>query len=113
MSIMLLSPFNITISLFDCALNFLELMLQVMAVHSQSMVVPECPVGWKDMWIGYSFAMVSSFISEFEKQNIIEHYLLKSFCLIWALLNQNADEKFCIHKYLSLVCHAFKQWRGP
>jgi len=30
---------------------------QVMAVHSQSMVVPECPNGWRDLWIGYSFAM--------------------------------------------------------
>lgn len=32
---------------------------QVMAVHSQSMVVPQCPAGWKGLWIGYSFAMVS------------------------------------------------------
>jgi len=30
-----------------------------MAVHSQSMMVPDCPVGWKGLWIGYSFAMVS------------------------------------------------------
>lgn len=30
---------------------------QVMAVHSQSMSVPDCPVGWKGLWIGYSFAM--------------------------------------------------------
>ena len=33
--------------------------LQVMAVHSQSMMVPECPIGWKGLWIGYSFAMAS------------------------------------------------------
>ena len=32
----------------------------VMAVHSQSMVVPDCPRGWSGMWIGYSFAMVTS-----------------------------------------------------
>jgi len=31
-----------------------------MAVHSQSMMVPDCPVGWKGLWIGYSFAMVSA-----------------------------------------------------
>lgn len=30
---------------------------QPMAVHSQSMVVPDCPRGWRGLWIGYSFAM--------------------------------------------------------
>lgn len=30
---------------------------QVMAVHSQSMFEPDCPTGWKSLWIGYSFAM--------------------------------------------------------
>jgi len=30
---------------------------QVMAVHSQSMNVPDCPTNWKGLWIGYSFAM--------------------------------------------------------
>jgi integrin beta 8 len=30
---------------------------QVMAVHSQSSVVPDCPQGWRDLWTGYSFAM--------------------------------------------------------
>ena len=29
-----------------------------MAVHSQSMVIPDCPDEWKGLWIGYSFAMV-------------------------------------------------------
>ena len=28
---------------------------QVMAVHSQSMAIPECPRGWASVWIGYSF----------------------------------------------------------
>lgn len=28
---------------------------QVMAVHSQSMAIPECPQGWSSIWIGYSF----------------------------------------------------------
>jgi integrin beta 8 len=30
---------------------------QVMAVHSQTMFEPDCPTGWKSLWIGYSFAM--------------------------------------------------------
>lgn len=29
----------------------------VMAVHSQSLVVPDCPQGWNSLWMGYSFAM--------------------------------------------------------
>jgi len=29
----------------------------VIAVHSQSVVVPDCPRGWRGLWIGYSFVM--------------------------------------------------------
>lgn len=29
----------------------------VMAVHSQANYYPECPTGWSQLWIGYSFAM--------------------------------------------------------
>jgi integrin beta 8 len=32
----------------------------VMAVHSQGEVVPQCPNGWDRLWDGYSFVMVSS-----------------------------------------------------
>ena len=35
-----------------------NIIFQIMAIHSQSLTVPQCPRGWKDMWIGYSFAMV-------------------------------------------------------
>lgn len=31
----------------------------VIAVHSQSLSLPECPGGWSGLWIGYSFVMVS------------------------------------------------------
>lgn len=31
----------------------------VIAVHSQSLGVPDCPQGWSGLWIGYSFVMVS------------------------------------------------------
>ena len=34
----------------------------VIAVHSQTTQVPQCPRGWNELWIGYSFAMVSSFV---------------------------------------------------
>lgn len=32
----------------------------VIAVHSQSLRVPDCPAGWDGIWIGYSFVMVSA-----------------------------------------------------
>jgi len=31
----------------------------VIAVHSQTLDVPNCPNGWNSLWIGYSFVMVS------------------------------------------------------
>ena len=31
----------------------------VLAVHSQSDTVPSCPTGWENLWIGWSFLMVS------------------------------------------------------
>lgn len=31
----------------------------VMALHSQSMIEPDCPEDWKPLWRGYSFLMVS------------------------------------------------------
>ena len=34
----------------------------VIAVHSQTTQVPQCPRGWNELWIGYSFAMVSFFV---------------------------------------------------
>jgi len=36
----------------------------VMAVHSQSAAVPDCPRGWTSLWIGYSFAMHTAAGSE-------------------------------------------------
>lgn len=35
----------------------------VIAVHSQSVSIPNCPSGWDSLWIGYSFVMVSFTIS--------------------------------------------------
>lgn len=32
---------------------------RAIAVHSQTMAIPQCPGGWEELWIGYSFLMVS------------------------------------------------------
>ena len=42
----------------------------VMAVHSQSMVEPDCPENWAPLWRGYSFLMVSLWLySRANKKN--------------------------------------------
>lgn len=28
------------------------------AIHSQDITIPQCPAGWRSLWIGYSFLMV-------------------------------------------------------
>ena len=33
---------------------------QAIAVHSQDITIPRCPLGWRSLWIGYSFLMVRS-----------------------------------------------------
>jgi hypothetical protein len=38
----------------------------VIAVHSQTVDVPECPGGWYQMWDGYSFLMVRQNLYEKE-----------------------------------------------
>lgn len=32
---------------------------QSLAIHSQSQEIPQCPGGWRSLWTGYSFTMVS------------------------------------------------------
>lgn len=32
----------------------------MMAVHSQAQSYPKCPLGWTELWLGYSFLMVRS-----------------------------------------------------
>ena len=36
-----------------------EINSAVLAVHSQSDDIPDCPINWSSLWIGYSFLMVS------------------------------------------------------
>ncbi len=49
---------------FNCFLSIpqrcsvCEAPTNVIAVHSQTMEIPECPRGWLPLWKGYSFVMV-------------------------------------------------------
>lgn len=37
-----------------------EVPANVIAMHSQTISIPDCPAGWTGLWIGYSFLMVSN-----------------------------------------------------
>ena len=50
--IILIEPFS-----FRCAVC--EAPTRAIAIHSQSMDIPECPENWIELWIGYSFIMVN------------------------------------------------------
>ncbi|KAM9789368.1 uncharacterized protein ACB057_011992 [Neosynchiropus ocellatus] len=43
----------------------------VIAVHSQTTLVPECPRGWESLWAGYSFVMQTGAGSEGSAQPLI------------------------------------------
>ena len=46
-----------------------------LALHSQSMDVPKCPQNWQELWIGYSFIMVSEdSLNQNTKLNQLSHF---------------------------------------
>lgn len=49
---------NLFVCVCRCAVC--EAPAMVIAVHSQTIMIPPCPYGWDSLWIGYSFVMVSS-----------------------------------------------------
>lgn len=40
------------------------------AVHSQDITIPQCPAGWRSLWIGYSFLMVGSSHRQFRNVDV-------------------------------------------
>jgi C-terminal tandem repeated domain in type 4 procollagen len=55
---------------------------RVMAVHSQTMVLPGCPTGWEEMWMGYSFLMASLFLLKFRTSCFDFYDFLFEFCFL-------------------------------
>jgi collagen type IV alpha len=52
-----------------------EVPSNVIAVHSQSLQIPECPNGWEGLWIGYTFLMVSlSHFADFFELTFIQSF---------------------------------------
>jgi len=46
----------------------------MLAVHSQTDTIPQCPVGWNGLWIGYSFAMVSCLLNVLDVTSVGSNY---------------------------------------
>lgn len=51
-----------------------ETTFNVIAVHSQTTLIPECPGGWESLWTGYSFVMVKKSISSPESLDLHIYY---------------------------------------
>ena len=50
---------NEDIARFISRCSVCEIDRPLLAIHSQSVEIPRCPRDWEEMWIGYSFLMVS------------------------------------------------------
>lgn len=48
-----------------------ETTTRLIALHSQSMEIPDCPQGWEEAWIGYSYYMQTSDAHGNSHQNLI------------------------------------------
>lgn len=48
-----------------------ETTTRLIALHSQSMEIPDCPQGWEESWIGYSYYMQTSDASGNSHQSLI------------------------------------------
>lgn len=57
-------PFSLT-SLAPSRCVVCEAPSMVIAVHSQTLEIPDCPDGWESLWIGYSFIMVRIYLCYF------------------------------------------------
>lgn len=44
---------------------------QAIAVHSQDITIPQCPLGWHSLWIGYSFLMHTAAGAEGGGQSLV------------------------------------------
>lgn len=62
----------------------------VMAVHSQTIQIPQCPTGWSSLWIGYSFVMVSVWSSSVFPQRDAHDLPISPIWLLSSLLGRPA-----------------------
>lgn len=60
---------HVNLSIYRCVVC--ETSTRVIALHSQSMSIPDCPGGWEEMWTGYSYLMVSVLPPKFYKITFI------------------------------------------
>jgi collagen type IV alpha len=63
-----------------------------MAIHSQSIQIPNCPIGWSSLWIGYSFAMHTAGGAEGGGQSL--RYLNNKIYKFYSIFFQNKREYF-------------------
>merc|ERR1712178_438808 len=82
--------------------NVCEAPSTVIAVHSQTAQVPECPAGFNTMWMGYSFLAHTSAtvsVSGFELSAPTNNSLIHNFKLL--KVKSTAETKFLDAKFAS------------
>lgn len=77
----------------------------VIAVHSQTIQIPNCPAGWNSLWIGYSFAMHTGAGAEGGGQSLrfeCSHHRFHSLSLLFTLHKFFCTLSFYLSLFLSL-----------
>uniref|UniRef100_A0A8B9NWE7 Collagen IV NC1 domain-containing protein n=2 Tax=Apteryx TaxID=8821 RepID=A0A8B9NWE7_APTOW len=62
---------SVQISQYISRCSVCEAPSQAVAVHSQDITIPQCPVGWRSLWIGYSFLMHTAAGAEGGGQSLV------------------------------------------
>lgn len=57
---------------------------RMIAIHSQTMEIPQCPGGWEEAWVGYSFLMVRQ-ITKTETEIFVVVVVVGKTVVKWAL----------------------------
>lgn len=62
---------NLQIRQYISRCSVCEVPSQAIAMHSQDITIPQCPEGWRSLWIGYSFLMHTAAGAEGGGQSLV------------------------------------------
>lgn len=70
------TPTTMSPCIYGFRCSVCEMTSNVLAVHSQTTLIPQCPQGWESLWTGYSFVMVKKSIMSLH--HVVFFYWLSS-----------------------------------
>lgn len=85
-----------------------EITSNVIAVHSQTTLTPQCPQGWESLWTGYSFIMVRKplFITPTNPW-IFSYAIFQVIVFLWPFSKQVLEQR-APPSLLFLLAHVWK-----